>query len=505
MTGTAPRRLRPASVLSRSGPAQLPGRPLLTTPPHLQDQACTDLQRQRLAAQPWLGLGGVLLGAAVFFALALGTGSTATSLLILGPISTFALPAVAMVAFWWNDWPGSRLTTPWTGLVDTALVAAAAVVLTIAGQAIIERSDLRAVFEASPGTPTTFPATLPLAGAAFTAMLQLSLVCERWPLGNSGRLRSGIAALALSWVAGTGAYFLLVNTAAVPAAERAASGLRNPGGPITAPDFGSALIAVGLWQAVFFIALRGWPVNTITRRPARLLAGNALVIGLGALTYLVLRNLGHWQPDAISAACGCIISAALIVAMLFEGWPAARLPPTPGRALTLALTALAALALDRAPAAYADSVRWTRATPNEWITTAALSFIGAGIILHVGIGLRWPFAPQDHGEEAMTSQEPSNPVVRRLVAAINDGDRDAFLATLTPDATLTDDGNPRSLRDWIDREIFSVHGHIHVEREEQDGLRLLARYRNDTWGEISIYWRLQVSGNKISRIDTGQA
>ena len=37
----------------------------------------------------------------------------------------------------------------------------------------------------------------------------------------------------------------------------------------------------------------------------------------------------------------------------------------------------------------------------------------------------------------MTSQEPSNPVVHRLVAAINDGDRDAFLATLTPHATLT--------------------------------------------------------------------
>jgi hypothetical protein len=299
-----------------------------------------------------------------------------------------------MVAFWWNDWPGSRLTTPWTGLIDTALVATAAVALTIAGQAIVERPDLRAVFEASPGPgiPATFPATLPLAGAAFTAMLQLSLVCERWPLGASGGLRSGIVALALSWAAGTGAYFLFVNLDAVPAAERAAAGLTNPGGPLAAPDFGAALITTGLWQAVVFIALRGWPVNTITRRPARLLVGNALVIGLGAASYVVLRDLAHWQPDAISAACGCIISAALIVGMLFEGWPAARLSPAPGRALTLILTALAALALSRALAAYADSVRWTSATPDEWITTAALSFIGAGIILHVGIGLRWPFA-----------------------------------------------------------------------------------------------------------------
>ena len=36
----------------------------------------------------------------------------AIALLILGPLATFALPAVAMVAFWWNDWPGSKLTTP---------------------------------------------------------------------------------------------------------------------------------------------------------------------------------------------------------------------------------------------------------------------------------------------------------------------------------------------------------------------------------------------------------
>jgi hypothetical protein len=170
--------------------------------------------------------------------------------------------------------------------------------------------------------------------------------------------------------------------------------LRNPAGPVAGPDFGSALIAVGLWQAVVFIALRGWPVNTITNRPGRLLTGNALVLGLGVLTYLLLRNLAHWQPAAISAVCGCVISAALIVAMLFEGWPAARLGPAPGRVLTLALTAVVALALNRALAAYADGVHWTRATPDDWITTAALSFIGAGIILHVGIGLRWPFAPK---------------------------------------------------------------------------------------------------------------
>ena len=104
----------------------------------------------------------------------------------------------------------------------------------------------------------------------------------------------------------------------------------------------------------------------------------------------------------------------------------------------------------------------------------------------------------------MTSREPPNPVVRRLAAAINDGGRDTPPATLAPNATLTDDGNPQSLHDWIDREIFSAHGHTNVEREEEeDGLHLLARYRNDTWGEMPIFWRFQVTGDKISRIDTG--
>jgi hypothetical protein len=388
MTGTAPRR---ADLHGSGADSPLPDRPLLTTPPRLQPPDVARGQRQRLAAQPWLGLGGLLLTAVVFFALALGTGSTATALLILGPISTFALPAVAMIAFWWNDWPGSRLSVPWTGLIDTAAFIVAAIVLTIAGQAIVERPDIRAVFETAPG-PATFPATLPLAGAAFAAMLQLSLPCERWPLGGIGRLRSGVVALALSWAIGIGAYFLFVNLGAVPAAERAAAGLRNPGGPVPAPDFGSALIAVGVWQALFFVGLRGWPINVIARRPQRLIVGNILVIAGGALTYLLLRDIAHWQPDAISAACGCVIAAVLVVGMLFEGWPAARLPPAPGRLLTFLLTAVVAVVLDRVLAAYADGATWIRATPEDWITTAALSFLGVGIIAHVAVGLRWPFA-----------------------------------------------------------------------------------------------------------------
>lgn len=63
--------------------------------------------------------------------------------------------------------------------------------------------------------------------------------------------------------------------------------------------------------------------------------------------------------------------------------------------LALALTAVIAVVLYVALAGYANGVGWTRATPADWISSAALSFAGAGIILHVASGLRWPFGATD--------------------------------------------------------------------------------------------------------------
>jgi hypothetical protein len=100
---------------------------------------------------------------------------------------------------------------------------------------------------------------------------------------------------------------------------------------------------------------------------------------------------------------------------------------------------------------------------------------------------------------------PSNPVVGRLVTAINDGDRAGFLALMAPGAVLTDDGSQRDLTEWIDREIFTVHGHMTVDSEGEDGLLLNAHFRNDTWGEMSTFWRFRLAGDQISRIETGQA
>jgi hypothetical protein len=373
-------------------PGTFPGRPALTTPDELQDRAVVRAERRQIAAQPMVGLIGILFALAVFVVLAYGTGDLESSLEIFGPIATFALPPIAMIAFWWNDWPGTRLRAPWAGLIDTVLVVVLAVVLTMAGEAIVERFDVSSVFQArsGPGRPTTFPATLPLAGAAFAAMLQLTLVSEGWPLRRLGRIWSGVAALVVSWAVAVAAYLLAVNTDSVPATERADIGLRNPGGPVAAPDFGGMLIAIGVWQAVFFIGVRGWPFAGIPSRAVRLVGGNAVVIGLGLATYFGLRDLADWSPGLTDAVCGCVISAVLVVAMLFEGWPGTVLRPLPGRLIDLGLIALVTSALYLGLAAFARSVSWVKATPDDWVTTAALTVLGAGIILHVAIGRRWP-------------------------------------------------------------------------------------------------------------------
>ncbi|MEU6947542.1 nuclear transport factor 2 family protein [Streptomyces sp. NPDC046332] len=99
----------------------------------------------------------------------------------------------------------------------------------------------------------------------------------------------------------------------------------------------------------------------------------------------------------------------------------------------------------------------------------------------------------------------SDPAVRAFVTALNANDRDAFFAVLTPGATMSDDGSDRNVDEWTDKEIFSSRGHIEVESEKDGGRALVARYRNDTWGEMRTAWRFQVQDGKVSRFETGQA
>ncbi|OII63768.1 hypothetical protein BJP40_19225 [Streptomyces sp. CC53] len=99
----------------------------------------------------------------------------------------------------------------------------------------------------------------------------------------------------------------------------------------------------------------------------------------------------------------------------------------------------------------------------------------------------------------------TDPAVRAFVAALNAHDREAFVATLTPDATMSDDGSDRDLTQWVENEVFATRGHMDVESEKGGGRDLVARYRNDTWGEMRTQWHFVVDDGRISRFETGQA
>jgi hypothetical protein len=315
-------------------------------------------------AQPRLGVLGLVLVVPIAALLALGVGGAEGSVVILGPLVTFSLPLLAMVAFWWEDWPGTTLRPAWSGWADTVLIAAGAIIFTGLGQAVVGRLDPRGIFVASPGAGhvPTFPATMPLAAAAFIAMLELTLVGEGWPLRSLPRLSAGLLAVVASWAVALALYDAL-------AAVRG--------------QLGTALILIAASQTLFFVALRGWPFSLIATRRRRLAWAHIVVIAAGLLTFLAVHGVVGVGTEPLGAYAACFVAAALLLGMQLEGW------------LDRRVTLLAAVALGAvlAPALYAiaDGLRLTRASEDAWVTHAALNALSASVLLHVAVGRRWPF------------------------------------------------------------------------------------------------------------------
>ena len=364
------------STASPADARALPQRPPISAP---------RAGRAHRAGQPALGLAGLTLVAPVALLLGAGFGSLERSLLVLGPIATFALPVIAMIAFWWEDWPGTIWRAPLSGLADTVLVVIGGVVATIAGQAIVSHVDLRGVFDpaAAARDAPTFPHTMPLGAAIFVAMLQLTLVSEGCPLRRFDRYLAGALALAGAWAAGLALEQGLVSTGLVPSGE-----------------FGAILVCVGGLQVAFYVVLRGWPFHSIGPAAVRLPLANAVVIAGGWAAYRLLSDAAGLTAPTISAAAGSVVAAGLIVGMQFEGSFESLLTPPLARIYGAAVTAAIAALLYLGLQALAHAAGWTRAEPEDWTAYAGLNAIGVGVILHVAVGRRWPFAARPDGGRA---------------------------------------------------------------------------------------------------------
>jgi hypothetical protein len=359
--------------------ARLSARPSISAP--------RESPRPAEPSQPALGLLGLLLVLPIAVALAISAGGDGSTR-VIGPIVTYSLPLVAMVAFWWEDWPGTRLRSSWSGWADTALIIAGAVVLAGVGQVVAGGLDVTGLFDPSPGPGhvPTFPTTLPLAGAAFVVMLQVTLVGEGWPLRRLPRLPAGLCAVAISWAIALVVVFTLVQLTPPPGSKAVA---RH--GPVPGADLGTALVLISAWQVLLYVVWRGWPFSTIAARARRLSCAHAVVIAGGSLTYVVAHDLLGLDDTRVAAGAGCFVAAGLMFGMLFEDWLSGRLSTYAERAsllvLTLALAALLAVVLG----VTATALPLARVGPDEWVEHAALNALSISIILHVAIGRRWPF------------------------------------------------------------------------------------------------------------------
>jgi hypothetical protein len=361
----------PGSISPPRRLSTLPDRPSVSHPEALSPAALADARRN----QPRRALVGLAFILPLTALLSVAADGPVHSLIVLGPLITFALPFVSAIAFWWEDWPGSMLPRPWSGLYDTVIVAAGGVLMTVLGQLIVNGPDLVGIFAPGPGHPGSFPNTLPLGGGIFTVILQFTLVWERWPLRKLGRIRSGLAAIAVSWILGLVAWLLAVHLLT-----------------IAADHYGAWLTSIGLWQVIFYIALRGWPFARITRRWSRLLAGNVGVIGFGWLTYLLLVHVFGLSTIVTIMVNGTGIGAFLLVAMLFEGWPAVSITARPGPGLTIVIVvgvALSALLLWLLPL-LAGTLGMSGVDQLGWTTQVTLNALSTAVILHVAVWGRWP-------------------------------------------------------------------------------------------------------------------
>jgi hypothetical protein len=106
---------------------------------------------------------------------------------------------------------------------------------------------------------------------------------------------------------------------------------------------------------------------------------------------------------------------------------------------------------------------------------------------------------------AVDPDKLTNTTVRAAIEALQKGDKQAWTSLFEPDATLYDDGSPRSLARFT-QEALGHERFTSIDRVKDHGLDLTGSFHSDKWGDFLTYFRFQLSpSGKIKRLDIGQA
>jgi hypothetical protein len=316
-------------------------------------------------------------------------------LLVIGPLSLFAMPVLALLADFAMPPPGAK-AHPWyvTALLLTA-IAGGAVVLTVLAQGVVGQIDLVGVFSPDPASAAshfpTFPFTIPLGGLLFVAYLEVSIV-SGIPQLSAHRVRDGALVFAGCVALALVLYLTLANWGSVPPQAWTSLGLRDPGGPVDALDLAGMVIAITIWQ-VLYLFTGGGPLAGVSAGWARIVVANVLVIGLGLATFWLLRDVLQASVPQIAELAAMVVVGVLTVGLLLD-MPAAGPPGTISartRLLRFGLLALIAgltyLGLRWLGATLQPT--WSVGSLELWITICGLNLIGGGIFLYCRI-LRAP-------------------------------------------------------------------------------------------------------------------
>jgi hypothetical protein len=310
------------------------------------------------------------------------------ALLVIGPITLFAMPVLALLAdFVVPLFVGHQRRWLVAGLMPAAILGGA-IVLTVLAQAIVGHIDLVGVFATDPHTGashlTAFPFTIPLGGVLFVAYLEVAIV-SGVPMLTKNRLRDGAIAFLGCATLALILYETLANWDAVPAPARSALGLRNPGGPIDALDLAGIVISIAIWQ-VLYLFFGGGPFSTIPAGWPRIVVSNVVVIGLGITTYWLLHYPLHASVPQIAMIAAMLVVGVLVVGLLFDR-PAAGPPGTVSPlqrlirfCLAVLVSVLTSLALRWLGTLFQPM--WDAGSLELWIVISGLNLVGGSIFLY---------------------------------------------------------------------------------------------------------------------------
>jgi SnoaL-like domain len=141
----------------------------------------------------------------------------------------------------------------------------------------------------------------------------------------------------------------------------------------------------------------------------------------------------------------------------------------------------------------------------------ALTILSCATVLGLSAcsGTQEPAAADRQPTVSAPAAEVKSQAARRFVDAVNAGDTDQVLASLTDDAVVIDSGrrfaDRAAIRDWIETEVTGIDGRITVTSEQPtaDGVVLIVDFRSSGFNGTGLRYAFITRGGRVASLTLG--